>query len=90
MERLLVRLVRAAGGQCHKWVSPGRRGAPDRIVLLPGARVAFVEVKAPGCVGTDQQRYVQDALGRLGFSVFTVDTPEQCARLVANLTGVAA
>ena len=48
IEQELVRAVRTAGGLCAKWVSPGLDGVPDRIVLMPGGRLAFVEVKAPG------------------------------------------
>jgi hypothetical protein len=40
--------VKALGGKCYKWVSPGNDGVPDRIVVLPGGRVIFLEVKRPG------------------------------------------
>lgn len=45
VERKLVEGVKKAGGQAWKFVSPGRSGVPDRIVLLPGGRVIFVELK---------------------------------------------
>ena len=48
IERHLVRVVRERGGECLKFTSPGRRGVTDRIVMLPGGFVAFVELKAPG------------------------------------------
>ena len=48
IEQKLVRTVRAAGGLCPKFVSPGLAGMSDRLILLPGGRFAFVEVKAPG------------------------------------------
>jgi len=35
-----------AGGYLLKWVSPGNRGVPDRILLMPNY-VAFIEFKAP-------------------------------------------
>lgn len=47
LEQKLVRRVKAAGGLCLKWSSPGAAGVPDRIVLLPGGRVIFVEMKRP-------------------------------------------
>jgi hypothetical protein len=46
IERRLVAEVKAAGGWCPKFISPGADGMPDRIVLMPGGRIAFVEVKA--------------------------------------------
>lgn len=47
IEAHLVKRVRAAGGLSYKFVSPGRSGVPDRLVILDGV-VFFVEVKAPG------------------------------------------
>jgi Holliday junction resolvase len=48
IEKHLVAEVKKAGGVAFKFVSPGRRSVPDRIVLLPGGRLVFVECKAPG------------------------------------------
>lgn len=46
LESKLVREVNKRGGLCLKWVSPGTRGVPDRIVILDGA-IHFVEMKKP-------------------------------------------
>jgi len=40
--------VKALGGTAYKFVSPGHAGVADRLVLLPGGVVWFIEVKAPG------------------------------------------
>jgi len=48
IETMLVKQVKAAGGMALKLISPGMAGVPDRIVLLPGGRILFVELKAPG------------------------------------------
>jgi hypothetical protein len=48
VERHLVRLVEKAGGKAYKFVSPGRAGVADRLVVLPGGRVWFVELKVKG------------------------------------------
>lgn len=48
IERKLVAGVRKLGGRAYKWVSPGNDGVPDRIVVLPGIRPVFVELKAEG------------------------------------------
>ena len=47
IESYLVGRVKANGGECVKLSWNGRRGAPDRLVMLKG-RVLFVELKAPG------------------------------------------
>ena len=48
IEGRLVRGVKEAGGLCYKFVSPGNPGVPDRLILLPGGRILFVELKTPG------------------------------------------
>lgn len=47
VERYLIKECEKRGWLCWKFVSPGRRGVPDRIVIRPGG-VAFVEVKRKG------------------------------------------
>lgn len=45
IEARLVREVKKRGGLCYKFTSPGSPGVPDRIVILPGGRIVFVELK---------------------------------------------
>ena len=45
VERALIAAAVAAGGVAYKFTSPGRRGVPDRLVVLPGGSVIFAEVK---------------------------------------------
>lgn len=66
------------GAKCMKFESPGTSGVPDRMILLPGGRVVFVELKQVGKRERMRQTYVQNQMRRLGFTVFsTVSTPEQ-------------
>lgn len=68
IEAKLRDMVKAHGGWCLKWVCPGWAGVPDRIVLLPGGRVIFVETKRPkGGVVSRRQQWWQIELSRLGF-----------------------
>ena len=77
IEQKLVRAVRAAGGLCPKFVSPGLAGMPDRLILLPGRRLAFVEVKAPGEKPRLLQLHRHAQLRALGFRVHVLDDPAQ-------------
>ncbi len=77
IEQRLVEAVRKAGGLCPKFVSPGWDGVPDRIVLLPGGKLGFVELKAPGQKLRPLQRRRREQLERLGFRVFVIDGVEQ-------------
>ena len=45
IEARLVKEVRKLGGLCYKFTSPGAPGVPDRIIILPGGLVVFVELK---------------------------------------------
>ena len=67
--------VKARGGRSYKWVSPGCSGVPDRIVVMPGGRVVFVELKSEGQKSTPQQYRRQAELRALGCTVYTdIDT----------------
>ena len=77
IEERLVQEVRSQGGLALKFISPGWAGVPDRIVLLPGKRLAFVEVKAPGETMRPLQVKRKRQLEGLGFSVYCIDHPEQ-------------
>jgi len=77
LECKLVRAVKAMGGFSPKLVSPGMDGMPDRLVLFPGGKLAFVETKAPGRQMRPLQVRRKRQLEALGFWVYCVDRPEQ-------------
>ena len=86
IEQKLVQAVKAEGGICPKLVSPGTDGMPDRMVLLPEARIGFVEVKAPG----QKPRLIQERrhaqLRDLGFQVSVLDDPEQIPGIIREVS----
>ena len=86
LEAKLVKAIKLRGGFALKWVSPGTTGLPDRIVLLPGARIAFVEMKRPkgSRVGKLQIKW-GEWLTRLGFMHRKVFTEPQLLALLAEL-----
>ncbi len=72
LEARLVQGVKALGGIAYKFVSPGNRGVPDRLVVLPGGRLLFAELKADGGRLSRMQAYQLESLRRLGAEVWTV------------------
>ncbi len=75
IEEYLKKRVKALGGLCLKFVSPGTSGVPDRICVL-AKRVIFVECKRPDGVLSPSQKIVQKRLTDLGAEVFTVYSME--------------
>lgn len=77
LERMLVYAVRNMGGFALKFVSPGLAGVPDRLVLLPDGKMAFVEMKAPGQKPRPLQQLRHGQLRELGFRVYVINRKEQ-------------
>ena len=77
IEKKLTLAAKNMGGIALKFISPGLDGMPDRIVLLPGGRMGFVEVKAPGKVPRPLQEARHRMLRMLGFKVYVLDTVDQ-------------
>ena len=82
IEQKLVKAVKQIGGMCLKFTSPGFDGVPDRLVLLPLGRKAFVELKAPGKEPRPLQlRRIQE-LSRLDFPCYVVDNEEMIGGII--------
>ncbi len=87
IERKFVQTVKNAGGIALKFVSPGFAGMPDRIVLLPGGRMGFVEVKDIGKKPRPLQLARHRLLASLGFQVFVLDRAEQIPEIIMKIGG---
>ena len=85
IEQRLVKAVKNSGGIAPKLVSPGFDGMPDRLVLLPGGKIGFVEVKAPGKEPRPLQVARHRLLWRLGFKVYVLDDPEQIGGILDEI-----
>lgn len=86
IEEKLSRAVRSRGGICPKFVSPGFGGMPDRLILLPGGRLAFAELKAPGKKPRPLQLARHRQLRRLGFPVYVIDEEEQIGGVLDEIS----
>ena len=85
IEKKLADAVKARGGLAPKFTSPGFDGMPDRIVLMPGGRMAFVEVKAPGKKPRPLQAARHRLLRDLGFRVFVLDDASRIGGILDEL-----
>ena len=77
VEQTLVRSVRKAGGLCMKFNCPGMDGVPDRLVLLPFGKFAFVGLKAAGKKPRPLQKRRMKQITALGISCYVIDAKEQ-------------
>lgn len=85
VENKLVKAVKAKGGLAPKFVSPGFDGVPDRMALLPGGKIAFIELKAEGKTLRPLQVRRKRQLEALGFSVYCIDRPEQIGGILDEI-----
>ena len=85
IEQQLVKSVKDIGGIALKIASPGFDGMPDRLILLPNRKVAFVEVKAPGKTLRPLQEKRKRQLEALGFLVFCLDHIEQIGGILREI-----
>ena len=76
VERKLKEAVEAKGGLCIKFLPFLLNGLPDRIVLLPGGIIKFVEVKTEKQTPRKLQIRMQQKISKLGFEVYTIDRVE--------------
>jgi len=85
IERKLVQAVRTMGGIAPKFISPGFDGMPDRLVLLPNGKIAFVEVKRHGEKPSPLQEARHGLLRRMGFKVYVLDDREQIGGILNEI-----
>ncbi len=77
VEKALTQTVKNMHGYALKFISPSMNGVPDRLIILPGGRIAFIELKAPGGKLRPLQKLRHKQLQQLGIKVFTVSHPNQ-------------
>lgn len=87
IERFLVNGVKKLGGVAYKFVSPGNAGVPDRLIVMPGGMVYFVELKTDAGYATVLQKRQMDRLLRLGCDVKLVRGLDEVMALLGRLAG---
>ena len=85
VEQILTKKVKSRGGLALKFISPGMSGVPDRLVLMPHGRIAFVELKAPGRKMRPLQIKRKGQLEALGFKVYCVDGIDQIGGVIDEI-----
>ena len=77
LEKNMKYEIKKLGGRAYKFISPGNAGVPDRLIVLPGERVYFVELKRPGEKPRKLQEKQIKFLQELGCSVVIISTEKE-------------
>ncbi len=85
VEKILVKGVKRLGGCAYKWVSPGKDGVPDRIVVLPGGLIWFAELKTDTGRVSPRQEYQLSYLKSLGHNTIVLRGETEVREFLAAL-----
>lgn len=88
IEKRVGREVRKAGGLYYKFTSPGNAGVPDRLVIMPGGKIRFVELKAENGEASKLQKRQIAKLKALGCDVRVVRGALEADKFVREVTGL--
>ncbi len=88
IEKKLRESCKKLGGIAIKLYPLSLTGLPDRIVLMPGGRIWFVELKSEGVKPTPSQESFHKKLRGLGFRVEVISTDEQLQDFLNHLNQI--
>lgn len=85
IEKKFVKAIKVSKGICMKLVSPTMDGVPDRLVLLPKGKIAFVELKAKGKKPRPLQIKRMKQLSELGFRCYVLDDIDMIGGMIDEI-----
>lgn len=77
--------IKSLGGRAYKFVSPGNAGVPDRLVILPGGKIGFAELKRPQGRASKIQKQQMEFIKKLGCYVMVVGSLEDIDIFIGGL-----
>lgn len=88
IEKYLNEVIKKIGGITFKFISPNNVGVPDRIVILKGGIVHFVELKQEGKKPRKIQELQINKIKNMGCIAFVIDSKEMIDKIYLNNKGV--
>ena len=82
IENWLRQQIESMGGLAFKFVSPGNNGVPDRLAVLPGGVIYFIELKTDDGRLSPIQDWQQDRLRYRGANVVTINGMDEARAFV--------
>lgn len=87
VEQKLCKEVEKRGGKAFKLECPGADGMPDRLVVLPGGKIYFIETKRPkGGRFKKLQKYQISQLQKLGCDARKIKSYEEVEQFIKDVT----
>jgi len=87
IEKYLIKQIKTRGGKCIKLSSQHEEGLPDRMVLLPGGCVFFVELKRKKGKPSPMQEIQHAFFRKLGMCVYVPYTKSDVDTLLREKGG---
>lgn len=85
LETMFINAVKKAGGKAYKFVSPTTAGMPDRLVIFPGGKNGFIELKAPGQKPRPLQQHRLAELNGYGLYARVLDDPHDIQEVIHGI-----
>ena len=85
LETMFINAVKKAGGKAYKFVTPTTAGMPDRLVVFPGGKVGFIELKAPGKKARPLQVHQLETLNGYGLYARVLDQPYDIQEVIRGI-----
>lgn len=86
IEKFLVDEIRKIKMVCLKYSNPNMVGYPDRVILMPGGRVIWVELKSAGRKPSMPQKIRMRELAEMGHDVRVIDSRVGVRELIREIT----
>lgn len=87
IEKWLRQKIEQMGGIALKFTSPGNDGVPDRIAILPGGQVWFIELKKDGGEPSEIQKWQMQQLRKLGCNVALITGMDEARAWIREVLG---
>ncbi|MBW0761349.1 VRR-NUC domain-containing protein [Mammaliicoccus lentus] len=85
IEKYLKTNIELLNGFCLKWVSPGTKGVPDRIILMPKGKTYLVELKTEKGKTSATQKYIHKKFKEIDHKVYILNSKIEVDKFIKEV-----
>lgn len=85
IEKYLKKEITKLNGLCLKWVAPGTRGVPDRIIIMPKGKTYFTEMKQENGKLDPLQKYLHKQFAARDHNVYVLWSKSEVDRFISEV-----